>query len=87
MDLIIRDLPAKLLEKLDEKAKASGRTAEAEAVAILSGSLDSDKDLDEMDDLQRMVRDMCAGKLPLNEVDRFLADRKLEAAAEAVKLG
>jgi len=30
MDLGIRDVPATLLEKLDKKAKASGRTVEAE---------------------------------------------------------
>ncbi|MGO9472828.1 MAG: hypothetical protein ACLPWS_05350 [Rhodomicrobium sp.] len=40
-----------------------------------------------MDDLQRMVFEMYGGDFPKNEVDRFLADRRLEAAAEAAKLG
>ena len=39
MDLVIRDLPAKLWENLDKKAKASGRTVEAEAAAILEDAV------------------------------------------------
>ncbi len=39
MDLVIHDLPAKLLEELDRKAKASGRSVEAEAAAIIATSL------------------------------------------------
>ncbi len=82
MDLVIHDLPAKLLEKLDKKAKASGRTVEAEAASILSTTLDS-TDLesqltppDGMDDLQTLVWEAYGGKLPGNVVDEFLAERR-----------
>jgi len=87
MDLVIQGLPAKVLDKLDKKAKASGRTVEAEAAGILSDFLNNVEDVEEMDDLQRMVFEMYGGKFPENEVDRFLADRRLEAEAEAAKLG
>ncbi|MGO9460139.1 MAG: hypothetical protein ACLP1W_08500 [Rhodomicrobium sp.] len=87
MDLVIHSLPITVLEKLDKRARASGRTVEAVAAAILSDCLDNDRDLEEMDDLQRMVFEMYGGDFPKNEVDRFLADRRLEAAAEAAKLG
>ncbi len=87
MELAIHDLSDMELEKLDKKAKASGRTVEAEAAAILSEALAGEANVEEMDDLQRMVYRMYRGKLPEGEVDRFLADRKLEAAAEAAKLG
>lgn len=39
MELVIHDVPAKLLEELDKKAKASGRSVEAEAAAIIATSL------------------------------------------------
>jgi len=86
MDLVIQGLPAPVLEKLDKRAKASGRTVEAVAAAILSDSLDNERDLEEMDDLQRMVFEMYAGNLPQNEVDAFIADRRREAKTEASKL-
>lgn len=89
MDSVIEHLPAKALEKLDKKAKASGRTVAAEAAAILAASLE-DAALtpeDDMDDVQRMVWEAYRGKLPGNVVDEFLADRRLEAKAEADKLG
>ncbi len=87
MNLTIENLPERVWDRLEKKAKASGRTVEAEAAAILSDSLADERNAEEMDDLQRMVRKMHRGKLPEGEVDRFLADRKLEAAAEAAKLG
>ena len=86
MDTVIEQLPGKVREKLNMKAKASGRSIEAEAAAILSNFLGEESIADEMDELQKMVHDMYGGKRPEGEVDRFVADRKLEAAAEAVKL-
>ena len=41
MDPVIEYLPVKAREKLDRKAKASGRTIEAEAAAIIAGALAS----------------------------------------------
>lgn len=82
MDLVIHDLPGRLLEKLDKKAKASGRTVEAEAAAILSETLDVPEietgpaAEDAMDELQRMVLEAYGGKLPGNVVDEFLAERR-----------
>jgi plasmid stability protein len=84
MELVIHDLPAKVWENLNKKAKVSGRSVEAEAAAILSASLKHD--VGEMDDLQKMVFEMYRGNLPENEVDDFIADRRLEAKAEASKL-
>ena len=89
IDSVIEHLPAKALEKLDRKAKASGRSIEAEAAAILAASLE-DKELvavDDMDDLQRMVWEAYGRKLPGNAVEELLAERRLEAKAEAEKLG
>ena len=89
MDLVIEHLPAKALEKLDKKAKASGRSIEAEAAAILAASLEDTElaPVDDMDDVQRMVWEAYRGKLPGNVVDEFIAERRLEAKAEAEKLG
>jgi hypothetical protein len=42
----------------------------------------SQEEIDDMDDLQRMVWEMYGRKLPVNEVDRFLADRRAEARAQ-----
>jgi hypothetical protein len=60
MQLIIQDLPAKVWENLDKKAKASGRTVEAEVTALLCDSF-GDESADDMDDLQKMVYDMYGG--------------------------
>lgn len=87
MELIIRDLPNKVWEKLDKKAKASGRTIEAEVTVLLCDSLGDDGSTDDMDDLQRMVYDMYGGNIPKGEVDALIADRRLEAKREAEKLG
>ena len=87
MQLIIQDLPAKVWENLDKKAKASGRTVEAEVTALLCDSFGDDESADDMDDLQRMVYDMYAGNVPKGEVDALIADRRLEAKREAEKLG
>jgi hypothetical protein len=43
--------------------------------------------VDDMDDVQRMVWEAYRGKLPNDVVDEFLAERRLEAKAEAEKLG
>jgi hypothetical protein len=87
MQLIIQDLPAKVWENLDKKAKASGRSVEAEVAALLCNSFGDDGGADDMDDLQRMVYDMYGGKVPKGEVDALIADRRLEAKREAEKLG
>ncbi len=82
MDTVIEYLPAKVREKLDMKAKASGRSVEAEAAAILSASLEGENlenqltPPDGMDKLQRMVWEAYGGKLPGNVVDEFLAERR-----------
>lgn len=86
MELVIHDLPAKVWENLNKKAEVSGRSVEAEAAAILSASFEDAPNLDEMDDLQRMVYEMYEGNLPRDEVESFLADRKREAEAESLKL-
>ncbi len=87
MQLIIQDLPVKVWENLDKKAKASGRTVEAEVTALLCDSFGDDGSTDDMDDLQRMVYDMYGGNVPKGEVDALIADRRLEFKREAEKLG
>ena len=87
MNLVIRDLPAGVWENLKRKAKASGRTVEAEAAALLCKSFGDDGGVDDMDDLQRMVYDMFGGNVPKGEVDALIADRRLEAQSEYLKLG
>ena len=55
---------------------------------MLAASLDSElTPPDDMDDVQRMVWQAYRGKLPGNVVDEFIAERRLEAKAEAEKLG
>jgi hypothetical protein len=44
MDSVIEHLPVKERKKLDRKAKASGRTIEAEAAAIIAGTLASSEE-------------------------------------------
>lgn len=79
---MIEYLPVKAREKLDMKAKASGRIIEAEAAAILSASLEGENLENQltppcdMDELQRMVWEAYGGRLPGNVVDEFLAERK-----------
>ena len=45
----------------------------------------SEEEISDMDDLQRLVWEAYAGKLPKNEVERFLASRRSEAKAEEQK--
>ncbi len=142
MDTVIERLPVKLRERLDMKAKASGRSVEAEAAAIIATSLAegeeeadpveaflkmadgiygknrpqnvvdeflaerrelwgeppvgkdeppletrelSGEEIADMDDLQRLVWEAYGGKVPKNEVERFLASRRSEAKAEEQK--
>jgi hypothetical protein len=87
MDLIIHDLPPRVWENLDRKAKASGRTVEAEVAALLCDSFGDDGGAGDMDDLQRMVYDMFGGNVPKDEVDALIADRRREALSEFSKLG
>jgi plasmid stability protein len=77
MDLVIHDLPAKLLEKLDKKAKASGRTVEAEAAVIITASLaQSEDEADPAEAFLKMVDGLYGENRPQNVVDEFLAERR-----------
>jgi plasmid stability protein len=76
MDLVIRDVPAKLLEKLDRKAKASGRSVEAEAAAIVSASLEHEEEADPAETFLKLVDGFYGEKRPQNVVDEFLAERR-----------
>ena len=78
MQLIIQDLPAKVWENLDRKAKVSGRTVEAEVTALLCDSYGDGGTADDMEDLQRMVFDIYGGDVPKGEVDALIADRRRE---------
>jgi len=76
MTIVLENLPPRVLDQLDRKAKISGKTIEAEVEAILTEAVDRMSPLDDMDDLQKMVWEMYGGKLPGNGVDEFLAERK-----------
>lgn len=76
MELIIRDFPAELLEKLDKRAKVSGCTVETEAVAILASSLAFGyEEADPVEAFLRMVDGIYDEERPQNVVDEFLAER------------
>ena len=84
---MIEHLPSNALEKLDKKAKASGRSLKGEAAAILASSEDIElTTVDDVNDVQRMVWEAYRGKLPRNAVEELLAERRLEAKVEAEKL-
>jgi plasmid stability protein len=82
MNTVIERLPVKIREKLDMRAKVSGRSVEAEAAAILSASLEGENlenrltPPSDMDELQRMVWEAYGGRLPGNVVDEYLAERE-----------
>jgi plasmid stability protein len=77
MNLTIENLPERVWEQLEKKAKASGRTIEAEASAILSGSLKEDEEeADPAEAFLNMVDAMYGEDRPKNVVDEFLAERR-----------
>ncbi len=77
MDSVIENLPVKVREKLDMKAKASGRTVEAEAAAIIAHTLASSEDeADPAEAFLKLVDGMYGNNRPKNVVDEFLAGRR-----------
>ena len=76
MDLLIRDVPAKLLEKLDKKEKASDRPVEAEAAAIVSAFLEREEEDNSAEAFLKMVEGFYGENRPQNLVDEFLAERR-----------
>jgi plasmid stability protein len=76
MDLVIHDVPDKVWEGLDKKAKASGRTIAAEAAAILAEAVQPAKAGDPAEEFLSMVDRMYGSNRPRNIVDEFLAERR-----------
>jgi plasmid stability protein len=77
MDPVIEHLPVKLREKLDRKAKASGRSVEAEAAAIIATFLaESEEDADPAEAFLEAVDGIYGENRPQNVVDEFLAERR-----------
>ncbi len=76
MTIVLENLPPRILDRLGLKAKMCGTTIEAEVEAIITEAVDKMSPPGDMDDLQKMVWEMYSGKLPGNEVDEFLAERK-----------
>jgi plasmid stability protein len=77
MDSVIEILPIKVREKLDRKAKASGRTIEAEAAAIIASSLaEGEEETDPVESLLKTVDGIYGKNRPQSVVDEFLAERR-----------
>ena len=77
MDTVIEHLPVKVREKLDMKAKASGRSIEAEAAAIIATSLTgSEEEADPVEAFLKTVDAIYGSNRPQNVVDEFLAERR-----------
>jgi plasmid stability protein len=77
MDTVIEHLPVKVREKLDMKAKASGRSVEAEAAAIIATSLaESEEEADPVEAFLKTVDGIYGNNRPQNVVDEFLAERR-----------
>ncbi|MGO9484947.1 MAG: Arc family DNA-binding protein [Rhodomicrobium sp.] len=77
MDTVIENLPVKVREKLDMKAKSSGRSVEAEAAAIIVTSLaESEEEADPVEAFLKMVDGIYGKNRPQNVVDEFLAERR-----------
>ena len=77
MDTVFERLPESTREQLDRKAKASGRTIEAEAAAIIAASLAGNSgESDPAEAFLRMVDGIYGQNRPQNLVDEFLAERR-----------
>jgi len=77
MDSVIENLPVKVREKLDMKAKSSGRSVEAEAAAIIAISLaEGEEEADPVEAFLTMVDGIYGKNRPQNVVDEFLAERR-----------
>ncbi len=77
MNLTIEKLPERVWERLEKKAKASGRSVEAEAAAIIATSLaEGDEEADPVEAFLKMVDGIYGKNRPQNVVDEFLAERR-----------
>ena len=77
MDTVIEHLPDNVREKLDRKAKAAGRSVEAEAAAIIATSLaGSEEEADPVEAFLKTVDAIYGSNRPQNVVDEFLAERR-----------
>ena len=77
MNLTIENLPERVWQRLEKKAKASGRSVEAEAAAIIATSLGaSEGEADPAEAFLKMVDGFYGKNRPQNVVDEFLAERR-----------
>ncbi len=81
--LVLTDLPTDVLRGLRSRSVRSGRSLEAEALAIISDALGRDeRGRTTVDDLQRFVDEMYGPDRPKNVVDELIAERRREARRE-----
>jgi plasmid stability protein len=77
MNLTIENLPARVWQGLKRKAKASGRSVEAEAASILAEAVVKETQQDDpAERFLAMVDEMYGSNRPKNVVDEFLAERR-----------
>lgn len=77
--LTIRNLPEEVRSRLRLRAARAGRSAEAEARAILAQACLSDDKALPFADLQAWVDRLYGGKKPRGVVDALIAERRREA--------
>jgi len=80
--LTIRNVPEEVRSRLRLRAAKAGRSAEAEARAILAAACLSDEKVRPLAELQTWVDQLYQGKKPRGVVDSFLRERRREAKRE-----
>ena len=77
--LTIRNLPEEVRSRLRLRAAKAGRSAEAEARAILAAACLSDQKARPLGELQTWVDQLYRGKKPRGVVDALIEERRREA--------
>jgi plasmid stability protein len=80
--LTIRNVPEEVRSRLRLRAAKAGRSAEAEARAILAAACLSDEKVRPLAELQTWVEQLYQGKKPRGVVDSFIRERRREAKSE-----
>lgn len=80
--LNLRNLPDDVHRRLRVRAAKAGRSMEAEAREILTEACRDESRPGDVRRVQKFVRNLYGGKLPLGAVDALIAKRRREAAPE-----
>jgi plasmid stability protein len=80
--LTIRTVPEEVRSRLRLRAAKAGRSVEAEVRAILAGACSPNEEGKSASSLQEWVDKLYGKKKPRRVVERLIAERRKEAAAE-----